>query len=67
MPDGTDLGANAGYLVAAALVTVAALGAYAVSVARRLDDARERHAASHPAEGKAPEPPATDPERPAGQ
>ena len=67
MPDGSDLGANVGYLVAAALVTLVALSAYAVSLTLRLNSARQRYAASHFLEGKAPEPPATDQEPPAGR
>lgn len=42
MPEGAD--ANVGYLVAAAAVTIILLGAYAVSLARRLNGARERRA-----------------------
>jgi hypothetical protein len=42
MPDSAGLDANAGYLIAAALVTLLTLGGYTFNLASRLQAARAR-------------------------
>ena len=53
MPEGGDP-ASVGYLIAATVVTVAALAGYALMLAGRLSSSRERHAQVRATDGERP-------------